>query len=761
MKSTFILLGLIIYLTIPVQSQSPAKLVAKYTFENNLENEIDNSQTGVIASQPNGILPTLENNTLRNSTVLHQYAGLPTTNSISYVQFPNPLKSTGSIGFSVSVWVYRCDSTVFDAIWSFYDENTWGTNNDHDRFYLTPNLYLSYNGPNGWFDCNWPEPNPTNIMSVGAWNLVTITADNSGFRIYLNGAKVFDITQQFAWASNVAATASDFNYTNIFQLVNTAQHFYFGFGSWWGSAELLLDNLLIYNGILTDNEILDLYTSEAVDPQWKMDADTRIEQHRKEDVTIRITQNGQAIENARIQMNMQQHEFLFGCNIFEWEENPDPEETFSYNQMFADVFNFATTRFYWSSYERVKDNPIYRYSDAVASWCNENNILVKGHPLAWNCDDPAWIKDLPDSEIYQRQMGRITDCVGRFKDKIDVWDVVNEMITYKNYESLSPRLTHVIETSGPLEFTKTAFQKARAANPDAILLINDYIADNRYVSWLNQLKGEDNQPIFDAIGVQSHTHIEGKWSNERLFNTCELLSQFDKPIHFSELTIPSTLREINWFGNNIGDASISTMAGEQYQKEEVIRYYTMLFSHPSLSGITWWDLSDKKAWRNAPAGFLREDMSPKPAYMAVKKLIKEKWATNESLISDISGETRLRAFRGKYHLKITLPDGNIVDIDSLYVIGKGQNIIEIELDNVSLHKPEAQQGNIYVQNQQMYIQGFPIGSFVEIYNLLGQRVNHLKLTNFETPVKNLSRNKLYIVKIEDKELLTIRKIIIS
>ena len=53
----------------------------------------------------------------------------------------------------------------------------------------------------------------------------------------------------------------------------------------------------------------------------------------------------------------------------------------------------------------------------------------------------------------------------------------------------------------------------------------------------------------------------------------------------------------------------------------------MLFSHPAVAAVTWWDFTDQDAWQQAPAGLVRDDMSPKPAYEQLRSLIKGKWWT--------------------------------------------------------------------------------------------------------------------------------------
>jgi hypothetical protein len=79
-----------------------------------------------------------------------------------------------------------------------------------------------------------------------------------------------------------------------------------------------------------------------------------------------------------------------------------------------------------------------------------------------------------------------------------------------------------------------------------------------------------------------------------------------------------------------------------------VRFYTMLFSHPAVEAITWWDFSDYQAWQGAPAGFVRRDMTPKPVYEELKKLIKGKWWTQTTLETAADGTAGFRGFLGEY-----------------------------------------------------------------------------------------------------------------
>jgi len=88
------------------------------------------------------------------------------------------------------------------------------------------------------------------------------------------------------------------------------------------------------------------------------------------------------------------------------------------------------------------------------------------------------------------------------------------------------------------------------------------------------------------------------------------------------------------------------------QDWQAVELYRLLFSHPAIEAITWWDLSDLNSWMGAPAGVLRKDMSPKPAYNKLKNLIKKEWWTGPlELKTDKSGSVGFRAFLGEYSLE--------------------------------------------------------------------------------------------------------------
>ena len=388
----------------------------------------------------------------------------------------------------------------------------------------------------------------------------------------------------------------------------------------------------------------------ASEEQLLAGAAGRIEKHRKGDAVIRVlAADGKPAAGVKVQVRQTRHAFLFGSNIFYFahSQRSDPRLLQAYLEQYTGLLNFATLPFYWPAYEPQRGKPMHEQMAKVAQWCKAKGITTKGHPLAWNYSDAKWFPSDAD-ELRGLQMARIEDCVGRFRGLIDIWDVVNEATHFDRAEmasTRSPKHTGMWKKAGQVEFTRECFAHARRAGVKATLLINDYRTDPAYEKLIRQLVDDRGKRIYDVIGIQSHMH-GGAWPTRKIWDVCERYAAFRVPLHFTEVTILSGKR--TWQGER--GKWPSTPEGEKYQAEHVARFYTMLFSHPAVEAITWWDFSDARAWKGAPAGFLRKDMTPKPAYHALRKLVKETWWTTASVTTDAAGKAAVRGFLGDYEV---------------------------------------------------------------------------------------------------------------
>jgi endo-1,4-beta-xylanase len=394
------------------------------------------------------------------------------------------------------------------------------------------------------------------------------------------------------------------------------------------------------------------------DPQTDTDehllltARERIARHRRGNGLIEVRDaGGNPVPGAKVKVEQTHHDFLFGCNFFRFDRIADPDREAEYRRQFAALLNYATIAFYWPYYEPRRGHPRYGYTDQVVAWCAPHGITCKGHPLVWDFADPAWLPhDFTDIGRLSHQ--RVHDIVSRYRNRIHFWDVVNEPTALGRFHT---RIGEWALSLGPGPYTAQHLRIARAANPKATLLVNDYRTDPAYYRILNGLRDQDRL-LFDVIGLQSHMHA-GTWPLARVWKVCDDFSRLGTPLHFTETTVLSGGRA----GRNRWGPT--TSRGEAAQADYVPRFYTMLFGHPAVEAITWWDFSDDGAWQGAPAGLVRKDMSPKPAYERLHALIKNEWWTKLEGHTGSRGEFALTAFYGTHRVTATLPTGRRITRD--------------------------------------------------------------------------------------------------
>lgn len=365
-----------------------------------------------------------------------------------------------------------------------------------------------------------------------------------------------------------------------------------------------------------------------------------IDTNRKGDAVVTVLgRDGRPVEGASVRARQVTHDFLFGCNIYMFDNLDTAEKNAQYKELFRRVMNYATLPFYWRWVEQEQGKPQYERNHVIARWCRENGITTKGHPLVWACHEagnPTWLPtDKPD-EVWRLVEERIGEIIPSFKGEIGIWDVVNESTHGERFAGMSVT-----------DFTSQPVRWAREVGPDDFLIVNEYgvIGDRKghapFYRLVKQMK-DDGTPV-DAIGIQTHMH-GGPWSLASIIETLDWYQRLGLPIHLTETTVLSGRENTN-------------PAQEKLQAEYVERFYRICFSHPAVKAITWWDFSDAGAWQGVAAGLVRKDMSPKPAYLVLDDLINRQWRTVSEGRTTGDGSYEFRGFAGDYEVTVTAPSG--------------------------------------------------------------------------------------------------------
>ena len=422
-----------------------------------------------------------------------------------------------------------------------------------------------------------------------------------------------------------------------------------------------------------DPEIAEANT--ALEPEATQ---ARIKRWRMGPLTIHAAySDGRPVPNAQIEVMQTRHAFLFGCNAF----GCDPADTSpaqkAYQRQFTALFNYATLPFYWGAYEPAPEKKDDAKLQAMTAWCLAHSITPKGHPLVWHEVWPSWAPNTPDAAIPLLQ-ARVTDLVTRYK-AIGYWDVVNEANSAASFSPPNGESVWV-KRDGPASVVETALGWARKAGTGrpTTFLYNDYNTDSANLDLLTQMERDGKLP--DAIGLQSHMH-GGVWPLSKVWTVCQRFSQFGRPIHFTETTVLSgPKRAVDYDGPYPSDWN-TTPGEEAAQADYVAQFYTALFSHPAVRAITWWDFSDKNAWLNAPAGLLRKDMTPKPAYTRLMNLIHKTWWTHLSGKADSQGTLTRRVFYGEYVVTVRDKKGRTGTQTFFYPEASGPRSITVKISS--------------------------------------------------------------------------------
>ncbi|NUU19846.1 1,4-beta-xylanase [Cellulomonas humilata] len=382
--------------------------------------------------------------------------------------------------------------------------------------------------------------------------------------------------------------------------------------------------------------------------------------HRRADVVVTVLDSaGHPLADTDVVVAQERHAFLFGNIGFDFvgpaNGEGDASETSSAGSagaladLWLDVFNAATLPFYWGGFEPVRGRPDTARLLTAARWFADRGVVVKGHPLAWHTVGAPWLLDLTTDEIADAQDARIRREVADFAGVIDTWDVINEVVIMPVFDKEPNGLTRLAWDRGRIPTIRLAFDAARQTNPSATLLLNDFDMSTAYECLIEGVLEAGIQ--VDAIGLQSHMH-QGYWGEGKTLAILDRFARFGLPLHLTETTLlsgelmPAHIEDLN---DHQVASWPSTPDAEARQADEIERHYRTLVGHPAVQAATYWGITDEGAWLGAPGGLVRADGTPKPAYDALRRLVKDEWwLAPTTLRTSSTGRVPVSGFLGTY-----------------------------------------------------------------------------------------------------------------
>ncbi len=278
--------------------------------------------------------------------------------------------------------------------------------------------------------------------------------------------------------------------------------------------------------------------------------------------------------------------------------------------------------------------------DPFVAFAQEHGLKVVGHCLVWAKDDrtPAWFYRDGDGQasqelLLERMKSHIDTVVGRYRGKIAMWDVVNEALADGDGDYL--RDSGWTRASGETFLVK-AFEYAHAADPEALLIYNDYRCDTegkrQKLLRLAKMFRDNDVPVH-AIGLQGHYELDSV-PYEGLRAMFLALREMEFKVVVSELDIDVVTRGRWWADDGKYRDELANF--DPYadgcppeilarQAEQYARLFALFREFDDvIHRVSFWNLHDGQSWLNYfpwqrvnhPLLFDRQ-MQPKPAFDAV------------------------------------------------------------------------------------------------------------------------------------------------
>lgn len=259
-------------------------------------------------------------------------------------------------------------------------------------------------------------------------------------------------------------------------------------------------------------------------------------------------------------------------------------------------------------------------AERIVDFATANNMEVHGHTLVWHRTAPDWFFAGDPSDpsyraaVAQRLTQYITTVVDQFEGRVSSWDVVNEVASDaagQTYRTDSPWYQAFSANGGDgREYIRVAFQAARAADPQALLFINDYSTENpeklAKVLEIIEYVEATGEVTVDGVGHQFHlqrssqaSHVDTALTTVANRGKVNRVTELDISVYadpgecFSVQTIPPCQADYGATFSNIPQSVVSEHA----------RLYRELFAvfedhDATLGTVTTWGISDAHTWLN-------------------------------------------------------------------------------------------------------------------------------------------------------------------
>ncbi|WP_415381927.1 endo-1,4-beta-xylanase [Halosimplex sp. TS25] len=291
----------------------------------------------------------------------------------------------------------------------------------------------------------------------------------------------------------------------------------------------------------------------------------------------------------------------------------------SYKKILRNEFNYVTAE------NALKMGPLrpsrhtydFRDADAVVDFGREHDQTTRAHTLAWHNQTPEWFQewDYTDGQLEDFLRDHVHTTAGRYRSKVDAWDVVNEAVA----DDGTMRDNLWYNAMGE-QYLDKAFEWADEVAPDTDLYYNDYGADgvNEKSDAIYDLVSRmlDRGVPIDGVGLQLHA-LHDKPAPESVAENVRRFRDLGLDVQITEMDVAYTPAD------DPGDRDA------RWEKQaEYYRAITEVCLDEGVDTLVVWGVRDSDSWVSSWFESLTGDPllfdagnDPKPAYHAIKETL--------------------------------------------------------------------------------------------------------------------------------------------
>jgi endo-1,4-beta-xylanase len=293
------------------------------------------------------------------------------------------------------------------------------------------------------------------------------------------------------------------------------------------------------------------------------------------------------------------HEFIYGAAVANAYLERDPDFAAIYVQECGMLVPEWEAN--WATVQPQQGLFVFSSPNRLAVFAHDHGLAFRGHILVWHLFNPDWLpralKTDNPGNVIEVHVHRVVE---QYRGVAWAWDVVNEAVEPKDGRADGLRRTLWLDALGP-GYIDHAFHVARAADPAAKLIYNDYGLDHAdfesqrkrraVLDLLRDLKTR-GVPV-DALGMQAHLWAGRPFDGAGLRRFIRDVAELGLEVHITELDVTDKLLP----DDGSRDVLVARLVAD---------YLGAALAEPSVKCLITWGLSDRYSWLNTPvAAFAR------------------------------------------------------------------------------------------------------------------------------------------------------------